>query len=133
MKDEKRKISGILIDVKNGVAKPYEMIDDLDEIYKVIDCQLIDIVYRGIGGKPFTIICDDEGLLKDSPIVSAVDKEDKPMLVGNLFICSPENDNGDLVSLAKEEAEHILKHIAVASEIQDGGVRLYPVLIDVEY
>jgi len=133
MTDENKKIKGVLIDVKNGVAKPCEIDNKLDEFYKVLDCQLIDIVNRNIEGKPFTIICDDEGLLKERPIVSAVDKEDKPMLVGNLFICSAENCGSELVSLTEEESGHILKHLAMASLPQDGGVHLYPILIDMDY
>lgn len=59
--------------------------DELDVYYEIIDCQTIDIVTRKVNGRWFDIICDDEGLLKDEIVVSAIDRNLQTMLVGTLI------------------------------------------------
>lgn len=54
---------GLLIDVKNNNVS-VKMANSLKDYYRLIDCDVIDIVKRCIGGKYYNIICDDEGLLK---------------------------------------------------------------------
>ena len=80
---------------------------DLDSYYKILNCRCIDIVRRGIGGKRFYIICDDEALLTSSPRVSAVGIDGEMMLAGNLFVV--QTDGGDdLQSLTEAEIRHVL-------------------------
>ena len=134
MREEKRMLKGVLVDVKKGEVNSAEILDDLDEFYRVLDCTCIDIVYRAIDGKTFSFICDDEGLLKSNPICSAIDKDEKPMLVGNLLIVSAENDDGELVSLKDDEIEYVLSHVSVAgSLVGKSAVHFHPVITDVEY
>lgn len=59
----------------------------LDDYYKLIGCDCIDIVERGIKGKRFDIICDDEGALTSELKISAITDLGEPMLCGNLIIC----------------------------------------------
>lgn len=107
-----KKLKGVLIKV-DGTCEVVEIVDTLDNLYNVCECSCIDIVSRRIGGKMFDIVLDDEGLLKDNPIVTAMRKDAKEMLVGNLFIVK--NDGrGNLKSLSDEEIASvrglILKH-----------------------
>jgi len=103
-------ITGELIDVKNETAEKATIPAELDGYYDAIQCCCITIVSRTIGGRRFDIIADDEGLLKASPKISAIDDLGKPMLVGNLFVTQPTPD-GDLRSLTEDECDWVLEHV----------------------
>lgn len=72
--------------IGNGNAVFKEIEDKLDDYYREIGCDYIDIVSYPINGRDYEIIVDDEGLLKTDPIVRAVGKDGKPLLVGTLII-----------------------------------------------
>lgn len=40
--------------------------EDLDDYYQRLECNLIDAIDANVKGYPITIICDDEGLLKET-------------------------------------------------------------------
>lgn len=96
--------------VSQQSCKACKIKNDLDTYYKMIQCNCIDIVERKIGGKVFDIVLDDEGLLKENPIPSMIEKNGRIMLVGNLLICHHDN-NGNLTSLDKEDKDLIEKNI----------------------
>lgn len=100
-----------LIDVKNKTSRELTINDSLDEFYKVLDCTTIDITSREIGGNYYEIVCDDEGLFAENPIVSAIDSKYKPTLVGNLLIFGVGDENGELQSLTDEDVDTIKKSI----------------------
>lgn len=99
----------LLIDVENCDIKTVEA-DGLDDYYKLINCRCIDIVSMQIGGKRFEIVCDDEGLFKELPKISAINCDGEPMLVGNLLIASGVVIDGDLTSITDDEIHHITKN-----------------------
>lgn len=102
-----RKITGVL--VADGKATVVDVDDDLDAYYKLLDCELIDIVTRRIGGKYYDIICDEEGLFKDDPAVGMVNEFDgKVMIVGRLFICQHDG-RGNQKSLSQTEIDDVLE------------------------
>ena len=109
----KKKITGVLIDTEANTAKAVTIDNTLDALYTALHCTCIDIVSRTIGdsSKYFTIVCDDEGLLKTAPCISAVSDSGEPMLVGSLFITDFNPDTGELVSLPDCELEYVLDHI----------------------
>lgn len=76
---------GYLIDVIEGKTHSVDVFD-LEDYQKFIHCQTIDIVSRTIGDREYEIICDDEGLSKRPALVSAVNNDGQPMLVGNLIV-----------------------------------------------
>lgn len=45
-------------------AELIDLEDELSELYRVLECEHIDIVNRALGGVIFDIVLDDEGLLK---------------------------------------------------------------------
>lgn len=108
-----KKITGILIDTEANAARAVTLDNTLEAYYSALNCSCIDIVERTIGEseKYFTIVCDDEGLLKASPCVSAVSALCEPMLVGSLLITDCDHDTGDLASLSERELEYVLDHI----------------------
>jgi len=91
-----------LVDVENEKIGAIDIEPELDEYYRVLCCDTIDVATRSVGGKYFDIICDDEGLLKDRPKISLVDKHGKAMLVGNLLFCH-HDENGETVGLEESE------------------------------
>ena len=87
----------------------------LAEWYRLIKCDLIDIVSRKIGGRYYDIIVDDEGLYKGGAKPTALDAQQQPQLVGNLVICNTDGE-GNEATLTDEDIQHILKHIVVLTE-----------------
>lgn len=126
-----KKIFGVLLDVRNEKFEAIEIEDTLDELYRVCDCTCIDMPVRKIGRKYFTLICDDEGLCKTDPKISAIDNLGRPQLVGNLFIVSAENADGELQGLTKSEAAYIMKRIK--KMYTNHYPKGYPMLTQCEY
>lgn len=129
------KISGILIDVSEypGSIKEYSLEEtSLEDFYKALNCSTIDIVTRKINGKVYDIVCDDEGLLRENPIVTAINGKGGTMLVGNLFICNHEGSH--LTSLSKEDVTNIMYSSGMLIHGEDGsGFIVHPALSDVEH
>lgn len=100
----------ILLDVKNDVVEIVEA-DGLQDYYKHIGTDVIDIVTRRIGGEPFEIICDDEGLFKEYPKISAIDDMGQPMLVGNLLIAGGVDNEGNMEPVEIEDIEYVMQFI----------------------
>lgn len=105
-----RQITGVLLDVNAGTAELLTIPDTLEDLYKHLNCSCIDIVTRRIGSRLFTIVCDDEGLLKAAPRISAFTAGGDVALVGNLLIVSYDPDSPELESLSLDDAAYVLKH-----------------------
>ncbi|MBQ6223441.1 MAG: DUF3846 domain-containing protein [Solobacterium sp.] len=117
----------VLLDVKKRNVKVVEVDDELNEYYKMLGCDFIDIVSRSIGGKEFDVMVDDEGLLKNGCIVSArsVDPEINEVLVGNLMFFNS-NDEGELVSLSDDDIETIMRNIDGYATLSNGLLEIHP-------
>ena len=120
-----------LLDVENKVRKAVEIDDDnhLQEYYKYLNCSIVDITSRKVGGKWFDIIADDEGMLKENPIVSALDSNNQPALVGNLLFCNYDSETGEEVSLTDDDIEHLEKYSALAVKKDAEGNELDLLLV----
>lgn len=105
----KEKILMVLVN-ENGASK-VEVEPSLDEYYRLLGCDTIDMVDRRLGynrsHKDFTIICDDEGLMCDEPRISAIDNLGKVMLVGNLLVTQC-NGEGENVGLTDKDADFVI-------------------------
>ena len=119
----KEKVLMVLVDVENGTASKVEIEPCLDEYYRLLNCDTIDMVDRRIGTprshRDFTIICDDNGLMYDAPKISAIDNLGKAMLVGNLLVTKC-NGEGETVGLTREEADFVMERVVHL------GTRLHP-------
>lgn len=104
------KIKGILVDVKSNIIEVCEIEKKLESYYKILNCNLIDIVSMKIGHKNFDIICDDEGLMKEDITISAIYDDFIPALVGNLFIVRHDG-RGNERSLTNEDVLLVLEHV----------------------
>lgn len=114
---DKRMLTGVYVNPVERIAEVRTVEDDLDSLYALLDCDLIDITERGIHSIttnetiPVSIICDDEGLLKPDNVPSAFDSDSKPALVGNLFIVAAGADeDGGNISLSQKSAEKVLEN-----------------------
>ena len=104
------KIKGILVDVKSNIIEVCEIEKSLESYYKILNCELIDIVSMKIGHRYFDIICDDEGLMKEDITISAIYDDFTPALVGNLFIVRHDG-KGNERSLTSDDILLILEHV----------------------
>lgn len=102
-------IKAIVLNVNAGTVEVMDIEDELQTYYDLIGCDLIDIVSRRIGGKVYSIVCDDEGALIDKPKVSAWDEDMMPRLFGNLVITN--RDGPELASLTAEDVDRILNKV----------------------
>ena len=102
----------------------------LDDYYRLLEVDTIDIVTRKINGKYYDIVCDDEALLKESPIPRVLDKEQKPMIFGNVIIAGVADSEGNMTDLSNEDIFQIMKNLGTIV-LTDG--RRYTCLLDVEY
>lgn len=94
----------------------------LNDFYRELDAQPFDIVTRPIDGKLFDIFVDDCGLYRENPVVSAIDSEGNPMLVGNLVIANHDK-KGNTTSLSDDDIKKIRKSIYWAKK-KDGKTNL---------
>lgn len=103
-------VRGFLIDVENSNPYVVEIDGSLDSYYQILKCDMFDIATRRIGENYYDIYCDDEGLFKCNPIVSAMSPNNHPMLVGNLFITKTD-DEGETISLTDQEIEEVKRNL----------------------
>ena len=111
---------GYLIDVENGKHGPVEVKDDnhLEQFYRLIGCRCIDIAVRKVGETYYNVVLDDEGLLVEDPITSAIDHQHHGMLAGNLVIFGMDEQTMDLAPLTDDDVRNIRKNLMVAIDTE---------------
>ena len=121
----------LLLDVVNKDVKMVEA-NGLDDYYKLIGCNYVDIIHRWIGDVEVEIVLDDEGLLVNSPKPSGISIDGTPMLFGNLLIASGRvTDDGELTELTEEEVDEIMDNVAtITTSIY---TEPYPAFVEVDY
>ena len=95
--------------------------NELENLYAALECRLIDIVSRTIGGTYFDIVCDDEGLLCEEPILTAATPAGEALLYGNLFVTRNDH-NGSLESLTDEDVQMIKRALVRLPERHPAGL-----------
>lgn len=103
-----------LINVEDKSAGFVDIPASLDSYYEHLNCRTIDICTRYIAGQPFDIVCDDEALLVENPIVSCCTPTGKPLLCGNLLICGTADEDGDLTELTDDDMALISNRVVIA-------------------
>ncbi len=101
----------LVLDVKNKNVREAQC-ESLDGFYKELDADPFDIAVRKIGGHPYDIFCDDIGLWREQPIVSAVGPNGEPMLVGNLVFAN-HNQAGETTDLSDDDINRIVANIVI--------------------
>ena len=117
-------MKAMIIKADGSLPKVKDIKKDLNSYYREIGCDVIDIVSRRIGGQDFDIICDDEGLLKSDPVVTAITPDGQAALVGTLIIVRFDGEE-DITDLKPGDATLIAK--AIRGTVQQE--RMQPVVI----
>lgn len=130
--NQPRTIKGVLIDTVNGTVEVREIRKDLESYYGMLDCRCIDIARRTISGKPFEIICDDEGALVDNPLPSAISPYGSVMLYGNLFVVRFDGKE-DVESLTDTEIAHVMQNLIQFCTLVNKERKVYTVLCNVGF
>ncbi|SEP81039.1 protein of unknown function [Treponema bryantii] len=126
-------IKGLLIDVyKMKGVNVVEFEDTLDNLYKLCDCELIDVTERKVGDNWYDFVVDDEGLYRQPAIPSVFDSNHQPMLVGNALICNHDEED-NLSSLTDEQIEDLKKRFCTAMVDDEDKTHILSVLIGAEY
>lgn len=116
------KVNVLLFDAKTRNFKQV-MCETLDDYYEYLDCRCFDIATRKVGQTYYDIYCDDEGLLKADPILSAINHDGEPMLVGNL-IFALHNAEGETVGLTETNIAEIIDNSVMAILYNGDKIRL---------
>lgn len=114
-----KKLRGVLIDVNATDPKVIEIEDRLENFYDILNCHCIDIVTRKIGNVPFDIICDDNGLLKENPILTGMSFDEQSHLFGNLLIVGLADSEGNLTSLSAADIKKIGHYMWTTKEAKN--------------
>ena len=83
----------------------------LEEMYRLIGCDLIDIAQVEVGGKFFDVYCDDEFFLKEK-LVPTLFLEDENVLCGNLVFTVCDKD-GKLKDISEENIDKLINFILI--------------------
>lgn len=98
---------GYYINSKNDEHGAIDVEPTLAEMYRLIDCDCIDIIVRHVNEQPFNIVLDDEGLLKPNRITAVSVMSDifgtQEKLVGNMLIFGVSEEDDDLRGLMDDE------------------------------
>jgi hypothetical protein len=94
-KPAKRKITGVLIDATNRSVTDVEFEPTLEEMYRLIGCELIEAIRRGPFA-PDTLYVDEEGLYKKHVAGFAIGVSQT--IVGNGLIVGGPDRHGDETS-----------------------------------
>lgn len=125
-----RKIQGVLVDVFHGNSRILTLDATLDEYYSLLECELIDIQSRMIGGNRYDIICDDEALFHGDAKISAISNDGKVMFVGNLLVVKHNGEGGE-TSLTDDEAKDVMAHIKKVATLSHS--KGYQMLVGCEF
>ena len=122
----------LMLDVENKDIKMVEA-NTLDDYYKLIGCNYVDIIHRWIGDVEVEIVLDDEGLLVNAPKPSGISIDGTPVLFGNLLIASGRvTDDGELTELDQDEVDEIMAW-CVATITTSVYTEPYPAFVEVDY
>lgn len=98
-------------------------VKDWHEYHDLLNCRCIDVCRRKIGNKYFEIVLDDEGLLKDNPVLSASNPFDREcLLVGNLIFYGGVDSEGDFTPITDDGVKTIKDNVMLGT-FKDGTVR----------
>ena len=83
--------------------------DTLNEYYRLLGCQCIDMVPIDVDGYSYDVVCDDEGLFRE-PMVPTLYISEEQVLFGDLAFVKIDEE-GYTVGLDKEDIERLLHYI----------------------
>ena len=83
----------------------------LQDLYKVLNCDMVTCTKIEVDGKRFDVYSDDEALLKDKPAPNLYIDDD--LIIFGSVAFAKANEEGKLVGLERDDV-HLLWHFALA-------------------
>lgn len=104
-------MNAFLIDATDQVTKIVDIdFDDSDKIRELLGFKCLEYVRRKVEHIEYLFICDENGLLKENQIASAVNDRNEVMFVGNLLI-TREETVGSYVPLTSADISIIRRNL----------------------
>ena len=119
----------LLINPKDKVCQVVDLVKEsyFKHAYALMNVELLDVVFLELEGHLFTILCDDEALLKNEIYFSLFDSN-SPLIAGNVIIMheSPVDEEGNsiLLDLTDEEIEIIQNNLVTVTNSTTGETNL---------
>ncbi len=82
------------IDAFKGLYHLVDIKPKLEEYYRLLNCECIDIVQVQVSGHIYDVICDEEALLKENPIPSVL-IDNHNFVYGNALICTDDGEGSE--------------------------------------
>ena len=82
----------------------------LQDLYKILNCELVTCTEIEVNGKLFDVWSDDEALLKDKPAPNLYIDDDL-IIFGSVAFAKADDEEGKLVGLSHEDVQ-LLWHFA---------------------
>ena len=82
----------------------------LQDLYKVLNCELVTCTKIEVDGKRFDVYSDDEALLKDKPAPNLYIDDD--LIIFGSVALAKTDDDGNLAGLSRDDV-HLLWHFAI--------------------
>ena len=122
----------LVLDVIGGKGLYESEVNVLDDFYRELKCDIFDVATRKIGDKYFDLYVDDIGLFVEKPIVSVLDTDLKPMLVGNVIFANHDS-RGETTSLTDADIEIINSSVIGLMAIYGDEIKRWDVIAGAEY
>lgn len=104
-------MNAFLINVTDQITKIVDIdFDDSDKIREILGFKCLEYVRRKVEHIEYLFVCDENGLLKDNQIASAVNDRNEVMFVGNLLI-TREETVGSYVPLTSADISIIRRNL----------------------
>lgn len=101
-------------EIKPVVLEYENTTEKLQELYKHINCDLVEVAYIEIDGKPYVMYFDEEGKIKGPwhPTYPLRYKTDEilDVIAGSVLVVK-EDENENILDLTEEEKAAISKHL----------------------
>ena len=121
----------IKIDTKGNVTQlDFELNNVLEQAYREIECDLIDIITIHIDDIAVDVIVDDEGLMKENPIYTVYASEEMQLFGNVLLVPNDINHEGEYYrGFTDREITVIQNNIKELVDFENGLIRKVLMLI----
>lgn len=113
-------MKGLVVNVETQKAQfldvPYSD-ESFEELYAFLDIDTVELAYRKVENKTkFVFILDENGLLKNEPIISGVDTDMNVAFVGTYAVLGL-NKDGSIRELNDDEVELLKRNVRYVSTV----------------